>query len=401
MQNIDFQHKKALVRVDYNVPFNDHNEITDSTRILATIPTIQAIIQQNGKVILLSHLGRPKGKIDIRYSLLPVAHKLEEILQLPVLFLSNCKGQGVKLAIDNAPWGTIILLENVRFYAEEEKGDTEFAKELAELADIYVNDAFGTAHRAHASTSVIVPYFGSNAYFGMVMQKEIKAIDTMLYNSKPPVLAIIGGAKVSSKIAILKNLIPRINTLLIGGGMAFTFIKAMGGNIGKSLVEDQYLTTALEIIELCKTQDVTLLLPIDVVAGDAFDNETTIKHVDAAAIPAEYMGMDIGEKSIQLFVDAIQQSSTILWNGPMGVFEFSNFKNGTQKIAEAVAQVTEDNNAYSIIGGGDSVAAIQQFQLQDKVSYVSTGGGAMLEYLEGIELPGIKAIKDIERTKQL
>ena len=388
-----FNNKKALIRVDFNVPLNDKLEITDDNRISAAIPTIKKILQDGGSVILMSHLGRPKDGPTDKYSLKHIVSHLKELLGTEVLFANDCIGaEAVNKAGALKP-GEVLLLENLRFYKEEEKGDREFAKKLAALGDIYVNDAFGTAHRAHASTAVIADFFPADKKcFGLLMESEVRSAERVLKSAEKPFTAIMGGAKVSDKIMLIENLLERADHIINGGGMAYTFFKANGGEVGNSLVEADRLDTARELLEKAKTKKVQIHLPVDSIIADKFDANANTKVSDNTAIPQGWMGLDIGPEAIKDFTAVIMASRTILWNGPMGVFEMEKFHNGTKAIAEAIAQATQ-NGAYSLIGGGDSVAAINQFGYADKVSYVSTGGGAMLEFFEGKELPGIAAIK--------
>lgn len=390
IDNINFENKKVIIRVDFNVPLDENFNVTDDTRIRAAAPTIQKVLKDGGTVILMSHLGRPKGKDD-KYSLNHIVSTLEKNINHKVTFLNDCIGTKVKEAIDNSSNGSVILLENLRFYSEEKSGDENFAKQLSELADFYINDAFGTAHRAHASTAVIAKFFPNDKCFGYLIEKEIVSVDKVLNSDEKPLTAIVGGAKVSSKITIIERLLDSVDNLIIGGGMAYTFIKAQGGKIGNSLVEDDYLELALNIIQKAKDNGVTLLLPTDTIIADDFNNNANTQLVAIDAIPDGWMGLDIGEKSSNLFKDTILNSKLILWNGPMGVFEMESFQKGTIDIALTLAKATE-NGAFSLVGGGDSVAAINKFNLGNKVSHVSTGGGAMLEYLEGKQLPGIAAI---------
>ena len=394
IDNINFNGKKVLIRVDFNVPLNDKLEVTDDTRIRSAVPTIKKVIEDGGVAILMSHLGRPKGRED-KYSLKHIVSTVEKDLGQPILFADDCIGERVKNIVDAAPKGSVILLENLRFYPEEKKGDVDFAKRLSELGDFYINDAFGTAHRAHASTAVIAQFFPKAKCFGYLIEKEIVSIDKVLNSKEHPVTAIVGGAKVSSKITIIERLLDSVDNLIIGGGMAYTFIKAKGGNVGNSLVEDDFLELALQIMNVAKEKNVNLLLPTDTVIADKFDNEANTKVVKIDEIPNGWMGLDIGEQSIETFKKVILQSKIILWNGPMGVFEMENFQKGTASIALSIADAT-DNGAFSVVGGGDSVAAINKFNLGSRISHVSTGGGAMLEYLEGKKLPGIAAILEDE-----
>lgn len=393
VDSINFSGKKALIRVDFNVPLNDQFEVTDDTRISASIPTIKKIINDGGAVILMSHLGRPKNGPEDKFSLKHTIATLEKLVGAPVKFANDCVGKEATEKAAQLKSGEVLLLENLRFYEEETKGDVAFAEKLSKLGDVYVNDAFGTAHRAHASTAIIAQFFPNNKYFGYLLAKEIESVSKVLKNNTKPVTAIVGGAKVSSKIIIIENLLDSIDNLIIGGGMVFTFIKALGGKVGNSLVEDDFLATAKEILEKAKAKNVTVLLPEDSVVSTAFNNESEVKIFDTNNIPDGWMGLDIGEKAIAAYSNCIKNSKTILWNGPMGVFEMSNFEKGTKAVAEAIAEATS-NGAFSLVGGGDSVAAVNQFNLAEKMSHVSTGGGAMLEYLEGKTLPGIAAILD-------
>ncbi len=393
IDNFNFSGKKALIRVDFNVPLNDKFEVTDDTRISASIPSIKKILNDGGAVILMSHLGRPKNGPEEKFSLKHTISTLEKLIGTTILFANDCIGKEATEKAAQLKSGDVLLLENLRFYTEETKGDIAFAEKLAKLGDVYVNDAFGTAHRAHASTAIIAQFFPHNKYFGYLLAKEIESVSKVLKNNVKPVTAIVGGAKVSSKIIIIENLLDSIDNLIIGGGMVFTFIKALGGNIGNSLVEDDFLATAKEILEKAKAKNVTVFLPEDSVTSTAFNNESEVKIFDTNDIPYGWMGLDIGEKAIAAYSNCIKNSKTILWNGPMGVFEMSNFEKGTKSVAEAIAEATS-NGAFSLVGGGDSVAAVNQFNLAEKMSHVSTGGGAMLEYLEGKTLPGIAAILD-------
>lgn len=393
IDSINFKGKKAIIRVDFNVPLNDKFEITDESRINAAIPTIKKILADGGSVILMSHLGRPKTGPEEKFSLKHLIPTLNHKLGTQVLFANDCIGEQAKLLSEKLQPGQVLLLENLRFHKEETKGDEGFAEKLAQLANVYVNDAFGTAHRAHASTTIIAKFFPKTKFFGYVMANEISSINKVLHNNNKPFTAILGGAKVSDKIGIIENLLQKADHLIIGGGMMFTFIKAMGGEIGSSLVEVDLINTANEILSKAKTMGVSIHIPADAVIADKFSNDANRKEVASFAIEPGWMGLDIGTKSRQNFKDVILKSATILWNGPMGVFEMENFAEGTKAIALAVAAATS-NGAYSLIGGGDSVAAINKYNLADRVSYVSTGGGAMLEFMEGKELPGIKAILD-------
>jgi len=391
IKQFDFSGKKALVRVDFNVPQDENLKVTDNTRITAVKPTIEKILSDGGSVILMTHLGRPKGEKNDKYSLKHILPEIEKILGKSVKFAEDCIGEeAVKLASELKS-GEILLLENLRFYNEEEKGDKAFAEKLAKLGDAYVNDAFGTAHRAHASTAVIAEFFPQTKFFGLLMAKELEAIDKVLHSGEKPITAILGGSKVSTKITIIENILPVVDNLIIGGGMAFTFIKARGGNVGNSLVEDDKLDLALEILEKAKNQNVKVYIPVDVIAAKEFNNDAERKEVAANEIPDGWMGLDVGSESQKINNDVIMNSKTILWNGPLGVFEMSNFAEGTKALGDSIAEATKAG-AFSLVGGGDSVAFVKQFGYGDKVSYVSTGGGAMLESLEGLELPGVSAI---------
>ena len=392
IDSYSFQGKRVLIRVDFNVPLNEQFEVTDNTRIRAALRTIRRVSQAGGKVILMSHLGRPKGGPESKYSMKHVLSSLSELLGRSVAFADDCIGDKAKSAVESMNEGDVLLLENLRFYKEEEAGDEFFAGQLAENGDVYVNDAFGTAHRAHSSTAVIARFFPTDKLFGYLMEDEVKSIDRVLNSVAKPVTAIIGGSKVSSKITILENLLNRVDNILIGGGMAYTFFKAMGGETGNSLVEDDKLDLAIALLNKAKEKGVNIYLPEDSVVADSFSNDANCKTAASNAIPTGWMGLDIGANSIVSFSSVIQQSKVVLWNGPMGVFEMSNFSHGTIAIAQALVEATKAG-AFTLVGGGDSVAAINQFGLADQVSYVSTGGGAMLEALEGIDLPGIAAIK--------
>lgn len=392
----NFAGQKALVRVDFNVPLDASYNITDDTRMKATIPTIKKILGDGGMVILMSHLGRPKDGPTEKYSLQHLVKHLHQLLggSTNVFFADDCIGEQAKTTSDMLRSGEVLLLENLRFYKEEEKGDEAFAEKLSRLGDVYVNDAFGTAHRAHASTAVIAKFFpGDKKMFGLLMEGEVSSAEKVLHESEKPFTAIIGGAKVSDKILIIENLLERATDIIIGGGMAYTFMKARGGKIGNSLCEDDRLDTAKEILEKAKQKNVSIHLPEDSVIADKFDKDANTKTSPSDAIPDGWMGLDIGGKAVGIFSEIIGKSKTILWNGPMGVFEMEKFQNGTKSVALAVADATS-KGAFSLVGGGDSVAAVNQFDLADKVSYVSTGGGAMLEYFEGKVLPGIAAVKE-------
>ena len=391
MKDIQFEGKRVLVRVDFNVPLNDDLKVTDDTRIRATIPTIKAILENGGRPILMSHLGRPKGAYDGKFSLSNIAYKVEELLGVKVNFAIDCVGAETVKASKDLKDGEVLLLENLRFHEGETNGDKTFAEELAKNGDYYVNDAFGTAHRAHASTAIIADAFEGKKAFGLVMAAEIENVSKVLNSTEKPVTAIVGGAKVSSKIAILENLVAKLDNLIIGGGMAYTFLKAKGGKIGSSLVEDDFLDTAREILKSADSKGVKVYLPVDSVNADQFSNDANTEVTAADTIQDGWMGLDVGPKTIETLDDVLRSSKVILWNGPMGVFELPNFAKGTTGVGKSIVEATK-NGAFSIVGGGDSVAAVKQFGMADQVSYVSTGGGAMLEYLEGKELPGIQAI---------
>lgn len=394
MQNINnynFSGKKALIRVDFNVPLNDKFEVTDNTRIKSAIKTIKKVLESKGSVILMSHLGRPKNGPESKFSLKHIVSEIEKLAGISVQFVEDCVGQEAIEKANSLKEGEILLLENLRFYPHETKGDKGFAERLSKLGDVYINDAFGTAHRAHASTAIIAQFFPNDKMFGYLIEKEIESVSRVMDNSEKPVTAIVGGAKVSSKIVIIENLLDKVDNLIIGGGMSYTFAKATGGNVGSSLVEDDFVGTALEVLKKAKNKGVNVLIPSDTLAADKFapDANTQVCHTNE--IPEGWMGLDVAEKAIEENTNCVLNSKTILWNGPMGVFEMEKFQEGTKAIAIAVAEATQ-KGAFSLIGGGDSVAAINKFNLADKVSHVSTGGGAMLEYLEGKELPGIAAI---------
>jgi phosphoglycerate kinase len=390
VNDFNFKNKKAIIRVDFNVPLDDNFNVTDVTRIDAAKPTIDKILADGGSVILMSHLGRPKG-VEEKYSLKHILKTASAILGVPVQFVTNCVGAEAKAASEKLQSGEVLLLENLRFHEEEEAGDVAFAKELASLGDIYVNDAFGTAHRAHASTTIIAQFFPNDKCFGTLLAKEIESLNKVLKNSVKPVTAVLGGSKVSSKITVIENILDKVDHMIIGGGMTFTFVKALGGKIGDSICEDDKQELALEILRLAKEKGVQIHIPVDVVAGDKFSNDANTQVVDVRAIPDGWEGMDAGPKSLENFKKVILESKTILWNGPLGVFEMPTFAKGTIALGEFIAESTA-NGAFSLVGGGDSVAAVKQFGFEDKVSYVSTGGGAMLEMLEGRVLPGIAAI---------
>lgn len=394
----NFKDQKALVRVDFNLPMNEKNEITDDNRMKAAIPTIKKILGDGGSVILMSHLGRPKGGRDDKFSLRHLIAHLTDLLNdneshTAVLFADDCIGQQAHDLSANLKSGEVLLLENLRFYKEEEKGDEAFAKKLSELGNVYVNDAFGTAHRAHASTTIVAKFFSpEKKMFGLLMEKEVENAEKIMKREEKPFTAIIGGAKVSDKILIIENLLSRATDIIIGGGMAYTFMKAEGGNIGSSLCEDDRLETAKELLKKANGLGVCIHLPSDSTIADKFDADANTSHAPSNNIPEGWMGLDIGPYACEQFSNVIKKSKTIFWNGPMGVFEMEKFKHGTKMIAEAVADAT-NAGAFSLIGGGDSVAAVHEFGIAEKVSYVSTGGGALLEYFEGKELPGIAAVK--------
>jgi phosphoglycerate kinase len=389
----NFKNERALVRVDFNVPLDEHFNITDDTRMRAAIPTIKKILDDGGSVILMSHLGRPKGGPEDKFSLKHLLPHLKELLPgVSVLFSNDCIGNEAEQKAKDLKPGEVLLLENLRFHKEEEKGDEQFAKKLSLLGEVYVNDAFGTAHRAHASTAVIAQFFSEDKkMFGLLMNAEVSNADKVLNSSEKPFTAILGGAKVSDKIEIIENLLKKADNIIIGGGMAYTFLKAQGKEIGNSLCEEDKLDLANDILSKAKAQNVQFLLPVDSVVANKFSEDADTKIVSNDHIEKGWLGLDIGPESIKFFTKTIMESKTILWNGPMGVFEMKKFQTGTKAVAEAIATATK-NGAYSLVGGGDSVAAVNEFNLADKVSYVSTGGGALLEYFEGKELPGIKAI---------
>lgn len=394
IKNINLENKRVLVRVDFNVPLDDNLCITDDIRITSAIPTINKILSEGGKVILMSHLGRPKGKPNPKYSLKPAAERLSELLKQEVKLAPDCIGSETKALVDKMKSGDVILLENLRFHEEEEKNNIEFAKQLAELGDVYVNDAFGSAHRAHASTEGVTKFIPISVA-GYLMEKELNYLGKAVTNPVRPFCAILGGAKISGKIDVINNLLNKVDTLIIGGGMAFTFFKAMGYEIGNSLLEEDKIELAKEILEKCKNSKVNFLLSSDVVVANEFKNDSPAFIVSRDKIPSDKMGLDIGPVSIKTFTEYILKSKTIVWNGPMGVFEFDNFSKGTFAIADALVKATE-NGAITIIGGGDSAAAISKAGLEEKVSHVSTGGGASLEFLEGKILPGVAALNDLE-----
>jgi len=392
LKDFNFKDKKALIRVDFNVPLDENFNVTDTNRIEAAKPTIDKILADGGSVILMSHLGRPKGKEE-KYSLKHIVKTVSEVLGTNVEFASDCRGEVAFNAAENLKPGQVLLLENLRFYAEEEAGDVDFARELSQLGDIYVNDAFGTAHRAHASTTIVAQFFPNQKCFGLLLAKEIDSLNRVLNNSVKPVTAILGGSKVSSKITVIENILDKVDHMIIGGGMTFTFIKALGGKVGDSICENDKLDLALEILHKAKLKNVHIHIPVDVVAANAFSNDAETQIVDVREIPDGWQGLDAGPKSLENFKKIIMDSKTILWNGPLGVFEMEKFAHGTITLGEYIAESTA-NGAFSLVGGGDSVSAVKQFGLEDKMSYVSTGGGAMLEMLEGRVLPGIQAILD-------
>lgn len=392
IDKVELKSKRVLVRVDFNVPLDENLNITDDTRIVESLPTIKKIIAEGGKAILMSHLGRPKGGPNPKYSLKPTAKRLSELLGKEVNLAPDCIGDEVKAMVNQMKDGDVLILENVRFHPEEEKNDPEFAKQLAELGDVYINDAFGSAHRAHASTEGVTKFIKVSAA-GYLMQKELEYLGAAVSNPKRPYVAILGGAKISGKIDVINNLLDKVDTMIIGGGMAFTFFKAQGKEIGKSLLEEEKIQLAKEVLEKVKSTGVKFLLPVDVVVAAEFNNDSPALVVGVDAIPSDKMGLDIGPETIKLFRDEILKAKTVVWNGPMGVFEFDNFAKGTFAIAEALAEATS-NGVVTVVGGGDSAAAIAKAGLKDKVSHVSTGGGASLEFLEGKILPGVAALND-------
>ncbi len=390
INDFNFENKKALIRVDFNVPLNDQFEVTDTTRIEAAKSTIIKVLEDRGAAVLMSHLGRPKG-VEEKYSLKHIVEKVSEIIGVQVKFVDDCIGDKVAESIANLEDGEVLLLENLRFYGEEKAGDVDFAEQLSQWGDVYVNDAFGTAHRAHASTTIVAQFFPESKCFGNLLAKEIESIDKVLNNSEKPVLAVLGGAKVSSKITVIENILDKVDHLIVGGGMTYTFIKAQGGKVGDSICEDDKMDLALEILAKAKEKNVKVHIPVDVIAADAFDNNANTQIVDVNEIPDGWQGLDAGPKSVENFDAVVNQCKTILWNGPLGVFEMETFSKGTIALGNSIDKATQ-NGAFSLVGGGDSVAAVKQFGFAEKVSYVSTGGGAMLETLEGKTLPGINAI---------
>lgn len=394
LETYNFEGKRALIRVDFNVPLDKETmEITDDTRIQAALPTIKHVLKHGGSVVLMSHLGRPKEGAEDKFSLKHIIKHLSDLLQQEILFASDCISEKAFQMSRSLKSGEVLLLENLRFYKEEQKGDQNFAEQLAKHGDVYINDAFGTAHRAHASTTIVAGYFPNDKLFGKLLEAEIVSVDRVLNSTEKPVTAIVGGAKVSSKITIIERLLNKVDYLIIGGGMAYTFVKAQGGKVGNSLVEDDYLEMANHILSEAKIKGVEVVIPVDTIIADSFSNDANRQEVAIDQIPEGWMGLDVGKQTSILCREVILKSNVILWNGPMGVFEMSNFESGTKDVAYAIVDATK-NGAFSLIGGGDSVAAINKFKLADQVSYVSTGGGAMLEYLEGIELPGIKALRE-------
>jgi len=394
MKTVDeynFENKKALIRVDFNVPLDSEFNVTDTGRIEAATPTILKVLEDGGSAVLMSHLGRPKGQVNPDMSLSHICEKVSEIVGVQVKFVSDCVGEEVAKTVTELQNGEVLLLENLRFYAEEEKGGEAFAEALSKNGDVYVNDAFGTAHRAHASTTIVANYFPKNKCFGYLLAKEIKSIEKVMQTGEKPVTAILGGAKVSSKITIIENILDKVDNLIIGGGMTYTFIKAQGGSIGDSICEDDKMELALDILKQAEAKGVKVHIPVDVLAADNFDNNANTQFVDVTKIPDGWQGLDVGPQSLEIFKKMIFESKTILWNGPVGVFEMENFAKGTIAIGNYIDEATQ-NGAFSLVGGGDSVAAVKQFGFENKVSYVSTGGGAMLESLEGRTLPGIAAI---------
>ncbi|MUU79078.1 phosphoglycerate kinase [Winogradskyella endarachnes] len=390
LNDFNFQNKKALIRVDFNVPLNDNFDVTDATRIVSAKPTIIKILEDGGSCVLMSHLGRPKG-VQEEFSLKHIIPKIEDILGVEVKFASDCVGEEAEEKANALQPGEILLLENLRFHDEEKQGDKAFAEQLSKLGDVYVNDAFGTAHRAHASTTIVAEFFKDAKCFGSLLAKEIESIKKVLEDGEKPVLAVLGGAKVSSKITVIENILDKVDHLIIGGGMTFTFIKARGGKVGDSICEDDKMELALDILKQAEAKGVQVHLPVDVIAADAFSNDANTQLVDVFNIPDGWQGLDAGHKSIEIFDDVVNKCNTILWNGPLGVFEMETFSKGTIALGNSIANATK-NGAFSLVGGGDSVAAVKEFGFEDKVSYVSTGGGAMLESLEGKTLPGIAAI---------
>lgn len=391
LNDFNFENKKALIRVDFNVPLDGDFNVTDTNRIEAAKPTIIKVLEDGGSAILMSHLGRPKGERNPDMSLKHICEKVSEIIGVQVKFVEDCIGDSAQNASNNLKQGEVLLLENLRFHSEETSGDQGFAEQLSKLGEIYVNDAFGTAHRAHASTTIVAQFFEGRKCFGQLLAKEIEAIDKVMASGEKPVLAILGGAKVSSKITIIENILDKVDHLIIGGGMTYTFVKAQGGKVGGSICEDDKMELALDILKQAEEKGVQIHIPVDVIAADDFNNDANTQTVDVDKIPDGWQGLDAGPRTLENFREVILKSRTILWNGPVGVFEMENFSKGTIAVGNFIDQATQ-NGAFSLVGGGDSVAAVKQFGFQDKVSYVSTGGGAMLESLEGKTLPGIAAI---------
>lgn len=391
LNDFNFENKKALIRVDFNVPLDVDFNVADSNRIEAAKPTIIKVLEDGGSAILMSHLGRPKGERNQDMSLKHICNKVSEIIGVQVKFIEDCVGDIAENAAAQLQPGEVLLLENLRFHSEETSGDKGFAEQLSKLGEIYVNDAFGTAHRAHASTTIVAQFFEGRKCFGQLLAKEIEAIDKVMASGEKPVLAILGGAKVSSKITIIENILDKVDHLIIGGGMTYTFVKAQGGKVGDSICEDDKMELALDILKQAKEKGVQIHIPVDVLAADDFSNDANTQTVDVDKIPEGWQGLDAGPRTLENFREVILKSRTILWNGPIGVFEMENFSRGTIAVGNFIDQATQ-NGAFSLVGGGDSVAAVKQFGFQDKVSYVSTGGGAMLESLEGKTLPGIAAI---------
>ncbi|MDO1512923.1 phosphoglycerate kinase [Maribacter confluentis] len=391
LNDFNFEDKKALIRVDFNVPLNDKFEVTDTNRIEAAKPTIIKVLEDGGSAVLMSHLGRPKGQRNADLSLSHICDAVSDIIGVSVKFVDDCVGEKAEKAVAELKNGEVLLLENLRYYNEEEKGDEEFAEKLSKLGDIYVNDAFGTAHRAHASTTIVAKFFPNAKCFGYLLAKEIDAIEKVMATGEKPVLAILGGAKVSSKITIIENILDKVDDLIIGGGMTYTFIKAQGGKVGDSICEDDKMDLAMEILAMAKEKGVKVHIPVDVLAADDFNADANTQIVDVDKIPEGWQGLDAGPRTLENFKSIILSSKTILWNGPIGVFEMEKFAKGTIAVGNFIDEATK-NGAFSLVGGGDSVAAVKQFGFEDKVSYVSTGGGAMLESLEGKTLPGIAAI---------
>lgn len=391
LNDFNFENKKALIRVDFNVPLDEDFNVTDTNRIAAAKPTIIKVLEDGGSAILMSHLGRPKGERNLDMSLKHISNKVSEVIGVQVKFVDDCVGEAAEKAAAELQSGEVLLLENLRFHSEETSGDQGFAEELSKLGDIYVNDAFGTAHRAHASTTIITRFFEGRKCFGQLLAKEIEAIDKVMTSGEKPILAILGGAKVSSKITIIENILDKVDHLIIGGGMTYTFVKAEGGKVGDSICEDDKMELALDILKQANEKGVQIHIPVDVIAADDFSNDANTQTVDVDKIPDGWQGLDAGPRTLENFKEVILKCKTILWNGPVGVFEMENFSNGTIAVGNFIDEATQ-NGAFSLVGGGDSVAAVKQFGFQDKVSYVSTGGGAMLESLEGKTLPGIAAI---------